>query len=313
MNPTTTARQVKAARQRRRRRLIAYGRYEPPFVDPTKAREHIAALREYGISRDAVAALAGLHEGLVEQLTCPGHHQYRTSIRRETEERILAARFDLDALPGNMQLDVAGTQRRIRALSCMGWGQVYLAERLGITVAAVGSYLTPTRRYVTVAVARRIRDLYAELEHKRGPSQRVAARAVSRGWVPPMAWDDDTIDHPDTTPDVACLRRPSTRTNAAVLEDVRWILRHDPGLTQTQVGHRLGMDRDAVSAAIGRAADAAAAAVYASAPFGPVTRALHDAALAARADVLTVRDQMTDNAEAQGHNVTRRQKDEEAA
>lgn len=294
----STPNQVRAAKQRRRRRLIAYGRYETPLVDPGPARAHIDALRTFGLSKDAIAGLAGVHEGMIEQITSPGHHQYRTTIRRDTEAAILAARFDLDQVPPHRQVDIIGTQRRIRALSCMGWSQSYLADRLDVTVAAVGFYLKPTRRYVTVGVALRIRSLYAELSHRAGPSHRCAARALRRGWVPPMAWDDDTIDDPATEPDLACLHRPTERSHSSVLEDVRFVLAHESALTLAQVGERLGMTRDAVSAAIKRAADAAGDAAVGGEPFGPLTCEAHDRFVAARGEVLATKQQMTDNAEA---------------
>jgi hypothetical protein len=303
----------KAANARRRRRLRAYGRYQSPHVDPGPARAHIAALREYGISNAAIGFLAGMHEGMIEQITHPLH---RHRIRRETETVILRTRFDLDALEPRMQVDVAGTQRRIRALSAIGWSAAELSRRLGYRpgTGALSSLLSLRRRYVTAGTARAVRDVYAELSTIPGGSDRAVLWAQRSGWPPPMAWDDDTIDHPGTRPDLSCLHRPSTRTAQSVLEDVRWILHHDPHMTKAQVGARLGMEPDAVSAALKRAADAAAAAVYSGAPFGPVTSQLHDQAVAAAADVLAVREQMTDNAAAHGHNVNRtgRRKDDAA-
>jgi hypothetical protein len=309
---TTLPNQVRAAKARRRRKLAA--RHGPAWVDPAPAREHIARLQaDHGISLAAVGRLAGIQTSMVEHLCNPGHSQYRRWITRDTARRILDARFDLDQLDDRMQIDVIGTQRRIRALCRVGWSQILIAERLGISPKAVGFYLNPNRRYVTARVARSIRDLYAELESRRGPSETSARWAASRGWPPPIAWDDDTIDHPDTRPDVSCLVRPSTRAAGDVLDDVRWVLAHEPHLTKAQVATRLRMEPDAVSAALTRAADAARSAVLAGAPFGPVTRDLHDRATAAAEAVLIVRDQMTDNAVAAGHNVTRRRRKDDAA
>jgi len=72
-------------------------------------------------------------------------------------------------------------------------------------------------------------------------------RAAARGWAPPLAWDDDTIDDPNATPDLGAeTPRPqggAGRPFADVVEDVEDILSWEPYTTATELAHRLG-DRD---------------------------------------------------------------------
>ena len=237
---------------RRRRRLEAYGRWTTPFVDPTPAREHIHDLRtRYGLSADGVGHLAGLTPGIVEQITNPGHHQYRTTIRRETAAAILAARFDLAALPEATQVAAQGTQRRIRALARVGWSQRHLADRLGVTNSAVNSYLSPRRKRVATPVARAIAALYDELAMQPGPDAKAARWAELRNWPPPLAWDDDSIDDVNATPDgvpaTNATRNGTGVVNADTLDDLAtW------GYTLQQAADRLGVTNSAIDHGIRR-------------------------------------------------------------
>jgi hypothetical protein len=295
----------KNAAQRRRRRLIAYGRWEAPLVDPTRAREHVAYLRQWGLSYDAVSHLAGLSEGMVEQICLPGHNAYRHTIRRETEQAILSAAFDLDDLLDHFQVDICGTQRRIRALRRIGWPQEYIASRLGISSSVVGQLLGPQYRYVGVGRARAIRDLYAELHMKLGPSQFSVTWAANRGWPPPWAWDDETIDHPDTEPDLDCLHRPAKRSSEDTFEDVLWIMQHEPMITRDKLAERLGTTADSISNVLARVADYRVQAAYPKGWHGPLTEEAQAALSASLAEVNKVRAQLWTNVEeATGRPVT---------
>ncbi len=93
-----------------------------------------------------------------------------------------------------------GTQRRLWALARIGWSWPALAERLGVTdrwPSLLANQWTPT---VSRETERRVRELYDLLSLTPGPSPRAAGWAARRGWVPPLAWDDDTIDDPDAQP-----------------------------------------------------------------------------------------------------------------
>ena len=135
-------------------------------------------LREYGLGEQAVATLAGVQPSTVHKIATGA----RTRIHVDTQRRILAARFDLDQLPGHWQIDVKGTQRRIRALASIGWASSHLSQRLGLARNALSLHMEPGCRYVTAARARRVRDLFDELGMTPGPSQRAVGHAL-QAWL----------------------------------------------------------------------------------------------------------------------------------
>jgi transcriptional regulator len=268
---TDEERALRAAWARRRRRLNAYHQWAP-FVDPAPARAHVAALREFGLSLESIALMAGEHPSALSTLMLANHHGYQHQIRPAREAAILAVRFDLDHVPDGRWVSAAGTRRRIQALGAMGWSQHWIADQLGVTVQAVGSYRTPKRARVFISTARTIRDLYEGRSMTTGPCVRAARWAKSRGWAPPLAWDN--IDDPTEQPnlgatvdlemdDVAILRAThGDRVHLTKPERVVAVTRLKAlGLTDDQVADRLAVtsrtvlrDRTANGIPAGRAA-----------------------------------------------------------
>ncbi len=189
-----------AAYARRRRKLLAYGQWTPlVLTDPGPARDHLAALRRYGLSVEAIADLSGQSTSQLAALLYPAHHRWNTKITAEAANRILAVGFDLDAVPGNRRISSAGTLRRLQALAVLGWPLSVLATDLGVTVQAVA--VLRRRPTVSAATARKVRDVYDARSMSTGPSQRTTAAALRAGWLPPLAWDDQHIDDPDAIPE----------------------------------------------------------------------------------------------------------------
>ena len=190
-------RQHRAAWARRRRRLIAYGRWNPTEqIDPTPVREHIASLRALGLSVQTIADLAGENAGPLAQLIYPNHGDYLKWITRERAERLLAVRFDLDAIPPGRNVDATGTRRRIEALMRLGWSQAHIGEALGVSRQRVSKYRGGA--HVQSDTARAVRDLFDKWWDKTGPEIRVVNKAIREGFPPPLAWDD--IDDPNEAP-----------------------------------------------------------------------------------------------------------------
>jgi len=199
MPRTDLERMAQARWARRRRRLAAYGKWQP-YVDPERTRAHIRELRRFGLSNETIAVMAGEHESALSTLMQEGNSAYLKSIRPERERAYLAVRFDLDAIAPHRYVSTAGTRRRVEALIRVGWSQYLIAERLGVSVQAVAQWRG--RDLITVANARKVRDLYDELAMRPGPSKKAAAWAAKAGWLPPLAWDDETIDDPAAQPDL---------------------------------------------------------------------------------------------------------------
>ncbi len=152
---------------------------------PDKAIDHIRTLLANGATLRGIAAEAGMntrHIGAVYR----GEHAW---IWPETEARILAV-----SIGWSQHIPAAGTIRRIQALRRIGWTCDDIGARLGISAQATHGILN--RKRVSRDMAARVADVYDALSMVPGPSRILAKRAEARGALPPLAWDDDTIDDP---------------------------------------------------------------------------------------------------------------------
>lgn len=97
-------------------------------------------------------------------------------------------------------IDVTGTRRRIQALAAIGYPTREIARRIG-RASNFGTMLWGDGR-VHRNVAGQVLAAYEQLSGTPGPSQRARRAAAAAGWVPPLAWDDETIDDPHAQPDL---------------------------------------------------------------------------------------------------------------
>lgn len=189
--------------QRRRRRAIAYGRWQP-FVDREAARAHVDQLVAAGLSLRRIAELSGLSRGCVEALVHgtrargPSHQ-----IRASTAAHILSVTPPFGSAADHpAHVDATDARRRLRELIALGWSMSRIAERLQCTHSHVSRLLN--RRTISSATDLQIRDLHHHLSVRRPdddtPPERAsvdAARryAARRGWLPPHS--ATTIRSPD--------------------------------------------------------------------------------------------------------------------
>ena len=86
-----------------------------------------------------------------------------------------------------------------------GFGQaaafVGLGDQLGYDPSWVAKLLNNPRRRVNRDTYQAVADLYDRLSMTPGPSQEARDRAKRKGWRPPLAWDDDSIEDPEAKPD----------------------------------------------------------------------------------------------------------------
>lgn len=97
----------------------------------------------------------------------------------------------------------AGIQRRLEALHTIGWTAVALAHQLGVTPQAIRQLREYPRARSYAYTLAAVTALYDDLWDKPAlgeQADRARARAKSNGWMPPLAWDDDTIDDPAAIP-----------------------------------------------------------------------------------------------------------------
>jgi plasmid maintenance system antidote protein VapI len=204
---TPERRRAHAEYENRRRRLIAYGRWNPR-TDAGHVRDHVRSLMAAGVSWRKIAALADVPEATIARLLWGRAGRPPSGwIRTPTATAILNVRADRESLSPRALVDATGTHRRLQALITLGWSRTKLAEHLELDRNTVGRILNRRRVYAATAVE--VRDLYDRLWNVLPPratkwdvSAAVAAQreATARGWVGPLAWDDENIDDPAARP-----------------------------------------------------------------------------------------------------------------
>ena len=231
-----------AARYNKRLRAARYqGRQR--LVDAEPIRAHVAQLQAQGMSFRAITQAAGWasRNALVTALS-------RSRVRPDTADRILAVQLSSDTRP-TRYTDATGARRRLQALACIGWPSRALADALGqkdhsLVLRIQSGKATSIRQ----GTAHAVEDLYNSLWNQEGPSPRTRSAAQARGWLPPLAWDDDDLDNPNASPDTGAVR--TTKRTTLNLDDLHDLLHW--GLTRDEAAARLGTTRDAVDKALSR-------------------------------------------------------------
>lgn len=94
------------------------------------------------------------------------------------------------------RVDATGTARRLQALVALGYSVNHIGELLDRTPVWVSQLLNHHRVKVNGDTAHNIAELYDRLSMTPGPSQQARNRAIRKGWMPPLAWDEGSIDDP---------------------------------------------------------------------------------------------------------------------
>lgn len=94
---------------------------------------------------------------------------------------------------------LVGARRRVGALMRMGYTDAYLSGRLGFR--ALNLSANGRRAGLSWEEYDKVVALYDELSMTPGPSVQARKQAANAGHAPPLAWDDDTIDRPEATPE----------------------------------------------------------------------------------------------------------------
>lgn len=98
-------------------------------------------------------------------------------------------------------VDAAGTIRRIRALTVIGFSCAHIARLRSVTKYVVQDLAFGLHQQVQAATAKAYAEIYDELCVQDGPNKRISNWAKNdKGWHGPEAWTDDTIDDPEARP-----------------------------------------------------------------------------------------------------------------
>ncbi len=210
-------RHANSARERRRAKLKAYGRWESPYVDAQPAREHVLRLRASGVGYKSIANLAGVSVTSVRALIYgredyidgghgPRHGEHLKRISRDKAERLLALNPTMEQLPRSAHRPARGTVRRVQALIAMGWTIRAIAEAADVDY---GSLTRTLRRYekakshrnrvlirpeTIVAVERAYNTLSVTLPSAATHRERISVARMRNigernGWPLPMDWE----------------------------------------------------------------------------------------------------------------------------
>lgn len=177
-----------------------------PLVNAEPVRRHVRNLMSAGISVQRIAEHAGISFATVSGLLYtrgPGRGRAE-KIRLVNAQRILSVRAENIVAH---YVDPTGTHRRLQALMANGWPQLRLGPYIGLHPVYVNALLNQPNIYGTTAVA--VAAAYDRLwnkdprQHgvKTGTYKKVRNLARAKGWAPPAAWDDDTIDDPNAHPE----------------------------------------------------------------------------------------------------------------
>jgi hypothetical protein len=191
------------------------------YVDATDARTHVEQLLEV-LTVGQIEQRSGIHRTAIRVLVgdFPGRPASKR-ITRTTRDALLAVRTDRVGPEASGLVDRSGTQRRLRALIALGWTARHLTRRLGMSSRTMGMLTADHGTPILASTRAKVAALYDELAliipaPSRGTT---VARGIAtrRGWVPPLAWDDDTIDDPDAQPDLG--EQTQSQAWERILED----------------------------------------------------------------------------------------------
>jgi hypothetical protein len=213
---------------------------------------HLEQLVAAGATRTGIAEAAGISKTGV----CRILRGDQPTVRRVVARALLAV--DLAAIVHRDRdrgfVPSIGSRRRVQALMAIGWRHQDMNAWLRANAPQTGHrsnlILSKPGDLLERRTADAVRALYDALWSTPGPSASTRARSAAKGWVPPLAWDDDTIDDPAVRPagvdDLTGRRGRDQLVDEA--EDLA-----DMGEHLATAAHRLGITADNLERTLYRA------------------------------------------------------------
>ena len=172
---------------------------EAGLIPPSPAAQARAVLRGWmarGHSPAWIASATGLTLASAQHLTGDAR-RYDRKIGRHLAQVIL--RTDITSATAGLT-DATGARRRLQALAAIGWSQMEIARRYDGHFVSLASIARGAQSHVGPRLHRLITTAYDDLAMTPGPHNRTRLDAARKGWAPPLAWDDETIDDPAAEP-----------------------------------------------------------------------------------------------------------------
>jgi hypothetical protein len=210
------------------------------YTDAGPVRSHLRALLDAGISVRAVHCLSGVEHQALAHLIVGGPE---TGTWPQGRIPAGAARAIMEIpVPAPVAVSTVvpatGTMRRLRALMALGHGPQDLAGQVGVTVMCLRGLLEGHCVVIHVDIARRAAAVFDTEQMTCGDNDAARREALDRGWDPPLAWDEHSIDNPAAEPDHS---RPLARF------DQRYLEFHDMGLSNDQIAARMNITMDSLA------------------------------------------------------------------
>lgn len=161
------------------------------YIDATPAREKIAVLRGMGWSYQRIGRAVGVAHATLQRIG--------TGVSRRATAATVNAVAAIEVTDGQW-VDSTGSKRRIHALVRIGWTYAEISRRCGVNHCTLRKVALRPR--VNADTAAKVAQAYRELHLTPGPAGHAVAAARRRGFLPPLAWDEDTIDDPSAVPDL---------------------------------------------------------------------------------------------------------------
>lgn len=207
-------------------------------VSTAPVAEHVKRLSAAGIGTRRLAELSGVDREALSRL-----HKHPYTYAAIAQKVLSVPVPDVPHGPevaDGSRVPVLGTARRMRALVALGYTNEELGARLGMTNPKMaGKYMTLHQEYVTAAFARRVDEMFRQLQVMPPPdgygNRRARLRAQRNGWAPPFAWDEDTIDDPKARPAGYKVDREERMRQ---YEELR-----ASGMNTNQIARHMGIDR----------------------------------------------------------------------
>lgn len=182
--------------RRKRQQLAELHGISLAYIDAQPIRDHTKALETIGWTVQGIVVASGV-DGTTQGLNLI--RQSRSLKAHPKWRRILRMPLTVAVpphMPGNMHVPALGAQRRTRALMALGYRHSDLTPAFG---GATSSHLAiGLRPLITAETWRAVDTAYRRLSATLGPSETSRARAIRKGYAPPLAWDD--IDNPRERP-----------------------------------------------------------------------------------------------------------------
>lgn len=188
-------------REYRRRRILR--RPTTNLVDAAPVRAHAQQLLAQGYTAPLLARATGVGIGIINRLLYPPRKGGQPSRRVNSiaARRILAVPVPEVPVESWARVCADGPRRRAQALAAIGWPLAWQARQIGMLPADYHHFVAGSG--ISARYAARVRVLYEQYWDVDAPpslrgTSRVREAARRNGWLPPMAWDDDLIDLPES-------------------------------------------------------------------------------------------------------------------